>query len=137
MRTNFGRAFELTVGLEGGYSDDPNDPGRETKYGISKRYNPEVDVKNLTLDQAKEIYLKKYWLPAGCDNAPYPMDIILFDSFVNPQRGGNKDLLDHDPENWQEFLIWRMVRYKNLSKPEYVKGHLFRVLRLFEKIKEG
>src|SRR3989304_4267271 len=93
MRENFSKAFELTVGLEGGYSNDSNDPGGETRFGISKRYNPTVDVKNLTLTQAEEIYLNKYWIPAGCDDEPYPMDIILFDSSVNPQKGGNKDLL--------------------------------------------
>lgn len=135
MRENFLKAFDLTVGLEGSYSNDPSDPGGETKYGISKRYHPTLDIKNLTLEQAEAIYLKEYWIPAGCDNAPYPMDVCLFDSQVNPQRGGNKDLLSHNPENWQEYMLWRMARYMHLSKDVYVKGHIFRVLRLFEQLK--
>ena len=136
-RQNFDKAFEFTVGLEGGYSDDKNDPGGETRYGISKRYNPDVDIKNLTLAQAKEIYLARYWIPAGCDAYPYPYDVILFDSAVNPQNKGNKEILDQGPENWQEFLLLRMVRYMKRSKDIYVKGHLQRVLKLYERIKEG
>jgi len=134
MRLSFNKAFILIVGLEGGYSNDPNDPGGETKYGISKRYNPDVDVKNLTLEGAKQIYLEKYWIPAGCDEAPYPMDICLFDGAVNPQKGGNKELTKQEPENWQELLLLRAVRYMENSKPIYVKGHIFRVLKLFKSI---
>lgn len=136
MKITFNKAFEFTIGLEGQYSNDPNDPGGETKYGISKKYNPTVDVKNLTLDQAKDIYYKKYWIPSGCDEATFPMDICLFDGAVNPQNGGNKELLDMHPENWQEFMIFRMQRYMKRSKSIYVKGHIFRVLNLCTKIKE-
>jgi lysozyme family protein len=46
---------------EGGYVNDPADPGGETNFGISKRSYPEVDIKNLTADQAKEIYLRDFW----------------------------------------------------------------------------
>lgn len=141
MRENFDKAFELTVGVEGGYVNDPEDPGGETKYGIAKRYHPKEIIKNLTLDRAKEIYLQEYWLPAGCDKEVYPMDICLFDSQVNPQNdpklpgGGNQEILNQKPENWQEYQILRMVRYMNNSKPEYVKGHIFRVLKLSMKIR--
>ena len=134
MRLSFNKGFILIVGLEGGYSNDPNDPGGETKFGISKRYNPDVDVKNLTLEGAKQIYLERYWIPAGCDDVPYPMDICLFDGFVNPQKGGNKELIKQEPENWQEFLLLRAVRYMEHSKPIYVKGHVFRILKLFKAI---
>ena len=136
MRLSFNKAFILTVGLEGNYSNDKNDPGGETRFGICKKYNPDVDIENLTLAQAKEIYLNKYWIPAGCDEAPYPMDICLFDSQVNPQKGGNKELLKQDPENWQEYLLLRMVRYMENSKPIYMKGHLLRVLKLFTAIRK-
>ena len=143
MRENFDKAFQLTIGVEGGYSNDPRDPGGETKYGIAKRYHPQEDIKNMTLARAKEIYLTEYWLPAGCDNAPSPMDVCLFDSQVNPQNdpklpgGGNQEILNQHPKNWQEYMMLRMVRYMKNSKPEYVKGHIFRVLRLFEQLREA
>ena len=141
MRESFDKAFQLIVGLEGGYSNDPRDPGGETKFGVSKKYHPNLDIKNLTIDGAKAIYLKEYWIPAGCDNAPYPMDICLFDSQVNPQNdpklpgGGNQEILNQHPENWQEYQLLRMIRYMNNSKDVYVKGHIFRVLRLSQKLR--
>jgi len=81
MRSSYEIGVRLTLDLEGNenYTNDPDDPGGETKYGICKKYHPTVDIKNLTLSQAKQIYLEKYWIPAGCDNAPFPMDIALFD----------------------------------------------------------
>lgn len=49
------------MGHEGGYVNDPDDPGGETNWGISKRSYPNVDIKKLTRDQAKEIYRKDFW----------------------------------------------------------------------------
>jgi len=64
----FERAFTRHLDFEGGYVNDPMDPGGETKYGISKRYNPDVDVANLTVNGAKVIYYNKYWLPMRLDS---------------------------------------------------------------------
>jgi lysozyme family protein len=47
----------------GAYTNDPSDAGGETKWGISKRSNPEVDIKNLTYKDAVEIYRIKYYNP--------------------------------------------------------------------------
>ncbi len=58
---NFENAIERILGHEGGYVNDPNDPGGETKFGISKRSYPDVDIKNLTRDQAKAIYRRDFW----------------------------------------------------------------------------
>ena len=49
--------------IEGGYSNDPDDAGGETKYGISKRSYPQEDIKNLTVDRAIEIYTRDWWNP--------------------------------------------------------------------------
>lgn len=141
MKGSFDKAFKITIGLEGNYSNDPDDPGGETKFGIAKRYHPNIDIKNLSLEQAKDIYYTEYWLPSGCDNVPFPMDICLFDSAVNPQNdpkmpgGGNQEILNMKPENWQEYMIFRMQRYKRCSKAKYVDGHINRVLQLCEQIR--
>lgn len=141
MKNSFNKAFEIVIGLEGKMTNDPNDPGGFTIWGLSSRYNPEVSI-GTTLNQAKEIYYEKYWLPAGCEIAPFPMDICLFDAKVNPQDNptwkGNsmEELKLLYPENWQEYLLLRMVRYAKCSKDIYVKGHLNRVLKLYTAIKE-
>ena len=59
----FLRFLKKLIKYEGGYVNDPDDPGGETKYGISKRSYPRLDIKNLTEDQAAEIYHRDYYLP--------------------------------------------------------------------------
>ena len=81
---NFDFAFEELIGLEGGYVDDPSDYGGETKYGISKKQYPELDIKNLTLDQAKAIYKRDYWDKMSLDTVKDPdVALELFEQGVN------------------------------------------------------
>lgn len=140
MRSSYDKAFEITVGLEGHISDDKDDPGGFTVWGLSSRYNPGVH-RDTTLAEAKDLYLYKYWIPAGCDDQPFPMDICLFDSQVNPQNdpklpgGGNQEIMNMNPENWQEYNDLRMNRYMRLSKRKYVFGHICRVLLLSQQIR--
>ncbi len=68
---------------EGGYVNDPSDPGGETKYGISKRAFPNLDIKNLTEEQAILIYYDEYWLDAKVDKLPDELHEIYFDMVVN------------------------------------------------------
>lgn len=86
MSENFERAFTLVVGIEAGLVDDPKDPGGLTKYGISQRQYPKVDIRNLTLEDAKAIYLRDYWNAHGLDSLEYGKALIVFDCAVN---GGN------------------------------------------------
>ena len=80
---NFDQAFERLIGHEGGYVNDPRDPGGETKFGISKRSYPAEDIKGLTLERAKAIYRRDFWGVAGCDAVPDAMKFDLFDMAVN------------------------------------------------------
>ena len=70
---------------EGGakLTKDPDDPGGVTKYGISKRSNPDVDVENLTEDEAVIIYLEKYWKPSKASSLPESLQDMYFDMVVN------------------------------------------------------
>jgi lysozyme family protein len=79
----FAQAFERLIGHEGGYVNDKRDPGGETKYGISKRSYPGEDIAGMTLERAREIYLRDYWGPAGCDAVPAAVKFDLFDMAVN------------------------------------------------------
>jgi lysozyme family protein len=80
---NFDIAFERLIGHEGGYVNDPRDPGGETKYGISKRAHPAEDIAGMTLARAKQIYMHNYWGPAGCDALPAAVKFDVFDMAVN------------------------------------------------------
>ena len=81
--SDFDKAFELVVAQEGGYSNDPRDSGGETKWGISKQAYPTVDVYNLTLQEAKELYRSDFWMKVHGDQIPYPLNVFVFDSAVN------------------------------------------------------
>lgn len=81
------RAFELVIEAEGGYVNDPRDPGGETKFGISRRAYPTLDIKGLTREQAKEIYERDYWLAAKCQLLPWPLSAVVFDCAVNQGVG--------------------------------------------------
>lgn len=79
----FDTVFERVIGIEGGYTNDPNDPGGETKWGISKRSYPRLIIKDLTREQAKEIYLEDFWKPIDGDSLPDSVAYQLFDFAVN------------------------------------------------------
>lgn len=81
--TIFDKAFDLVIGAEGGYSADKRDPGGETMYGISKRQYPNLDIKNLSLQQAKEIYYRDYWTPIEACRLNERLAIYYFDCAVN------------------------------------------------------
>jgi hypothetical protein len=69
---------------EGGYVNDPDDPGGETNYGISKKSYPNVNIKGLTLDKAKCLYYRDYWCKAGFDRVRNcEVAAKLFDISVN------------------------------------------------------
>ena len=83
MKNRFEEAFKWIIKAEGGYVNDKDDIGGETKYGISKRAYPDLDIKNLTIEDAKKIYYNDYWLKIKGDDLNYPLNIIIFDTAVN------------------------------------------------------
>lgn len=66
----FEKAFEYVIQNEGDYVFDKNDPGGETNYGISSRSYPHLDIKHLSLQDAKKIYFCDYWHKKGFEEIP-------------------------------------------------------------------
>jgi lysozyme family protein len=83
----FDEAFQKLIGHEGGYVNNPRDPGGETKFGISKRSYPDLDIAGLSLVQAKAIYLRDFWNRAQCDTLPPAVAFQVFDTAVNSGVG--------------------------------------------------
>lgn len=136
MKENWGKAIEFVLKWEGG---ETVDTGGYTKYGISKKRFPELDIENLTLEEAKDIYYREYWLKYGCDKLPYPIDIIMFNCSVQAETVAKKILDNH--ENWQDFLL-QMIRYytylagSRKYRP-YFRGWINRTIDLYNMIKRG
>ena len=66
-----------------GYTVDPNDPGGETKFGIAKNANPDVDIRALDWAGACAIYYRKYWCAGSCDKMSPRLSVLQFDGCVN------------------------------------------------------
>lgn len=80
---SFDDAFERTIGHEGGYVNDPHDPGGETKFGISKRAYPGEDIRGLTIMRARELYRRDYWDRIQGDQLPGWISAQVFDAAVH------------------------------------------------------
>lgn len=153
----FRECLTHVFGSEGGYVNNPNDPGGETKYGITKRDYPHLDIRNLTLEQAGEIYRKNYWEPCHAPSLPRGLDLAVFDMAVNC---GVRNAVTHlqeaagttpdgdfgpktlaavraaDPRRLLEDFLWLRARYyaritvKNHKLREFMPGWIFRVIKV-------
>jgi lysozyme family protein len=93
--SNFDEIFDFVVGSEGGFTDNPADPGnwtggkigagecRGTRFGISAGAHPDLDIANLTLDQARLIYQSEYWDRIDGDRLPASIALLVFDAAIN------------------------------------------------------
>ncbi|MBR7436834.1 Predicted lysozyme (DUF847) [Klebsiella oxytoca] len=98
----FLHALSFIRAREGDYVNDPTDKGGETKYGISDRRDgladgktdvdgdgkPDTRIKDLTEEQAGQIYFRDYWYPSYCSEWPDGISLFVFDSAVqhNPKK---------------------------------------------------
>lgn len=80
---DFEKAFKKVIGHEGGYVNDPKDPGGETKYGISKRAYPHLGIASLDLETAKNIYFNDYWQKVKGCFLEHSIALNMFDAAVN------------------------------------------------------
>tara|TARA_R100001463_G_scaffold26130_3_gene61350 strand:+ start:5602 stop:6084 length:483 start_codon:yes stop_codon:yes gene_type:complete len=85
MSDHYKEIIANVIEREGGatITNDPDDPGGLTKYGISKRSNPDLDIENLTLDDAIAIYKERYWDSSKADQLPKKLAESYFDMVVN------------------------------------------------------
>ncbi|MBW2091588.1 MAG: hypothetical protein JRI34_05630 [Deltaproteobacteria bacterium] len=158
MDDKFNKAVEKLLKLEGGYVNDPKDPGGETKFGISKRSYPDVDIANLTEDEAIEIYRRDWWEKYGYGLIEYDrLAEKVFDLAVNmgPRTAhgflqvaviltggekihadgiiGPKTIAAMNSHPARRFLLARLrllaiKHYVNLGNPRFLTGWIKRAL---------
>ena len=92
MSDQYAHCLSLTLGWEGGFVDDPRDPGGATCFGItlavykSWAENPSLgvgDIRAITPDAVSAIYSTNYWNATRADAMPPGVDLMLFDQAVN------------------------------------------------------
>ena len=149
---DFHRCISLILGEEGGIANHRKDPGGLTKYGISQRSDPTLNIATLTLDDAKAIYRRDYWNPIRGDELPSGLDLTLFDSAINQGPVTALQLLQHAlqikadgllgpitlaasfkamPDLLDDFDAERALRYEfNRNEETFGRGWYRRLLRI-------
>jgi len=96
---------------EGGskITNDPSDPGGLTKYGISARSNPDLEIEKLTLNDAVSIYHKRYWKPSKVEHLKFSLQEMYFDMFkYEPHLDSDVDtqcqMIEFAIENYDEYV---------------------------------
>ena len=109
----FDTALAQVLKSEGGYVNDPNDPGGETNLGISRHSYPDVDIANLTPALVAPIYKRDYWDKIGGDLLPSPLNYVAFDCAVNQGVSVAMRLLQ-DTIVPTRYIQLRLARYRAL-----------------------
>lgn len=140
--TNFDSALRTILFFEGGYVNNPNDPGGATNYGITQAtYDAWMDgrgyarrpVRDITHDEVRAIYWERYWHPARCPDLPEPIDIVHFDAAVNTGVKRAAILLQRVLGVAQDGIIGSVTLAAALARPpvEIVHDLLFERLRYY------
>lgn len=148
--SDFERALAFVLRWEGGYVNDPADPGGETNRGVTKntydywrlnrrteppfigRDGPGRSVRDITDAEVAAIYELGYWRPARCDTLAWPLCLIQFDTAVNMGVSRADRLLLQAGRDPSAYLHERRNYYTGLAnrKPEmrkFLRGWLNRV----------
>jgi hypothetical protein len=103
---------------EGG---ETTDQGGRTKYGISSRGHPNVDMDKLTLNDAAKIYKRDYWDAYGLDKLAKrnpQLAAATFDTFVNHPPAFAKRALEESGGDVNKLLDIRRGEYERLAKSD-------------------
>lgn len=129
MSPFFQPALNIVLAFEGGLVNDPADPGGITKFGISQRAYPTLDIANLTLEDASVIYQRDYWEPLGLDGKPWGTALMKFNCGVNQGVNFAKTLSD----NPTDIAIAQALKYSRSSDLSlYGRGWFNRLFTVFQ-----
>lgn len=132
MSKPFDDAFEVTIGHEGRYSNNPNDPGGETMYGVTRRVAREAGyagpMRDLTLAQAKVIAKERYWDLWRGDDVGAISSIVAGEIFDTLYNGGNSPLW---LQEWLNVFNLRGAHYPELKPDGRIGPATLNALRLY------
>lgn len=80
---DFQHCIKPILAEEGGLCATAGDPGGLTRYGISQRAYPHLNISALTTADAEKIYQRDYWLPIGGALLPNGLDLLMLDGTIN------------------------------------------------------
>lgn len=116
---------------EGGYGWDPDDAGGETNFGISKRTYPEVDIKNLTKEKAKSLYVSDYWNVIKGYALPRRYALALFDAAVRMGPFRAICLLQGTLEEEVDGIVGPLTRDACVKYPNRLDSYLAKCIAFY------
>ena len=127
----FHQIIPFVIEQEGGYVNHPNDPGGETKYGISKRAYPNLNIRDLTVQDAVRIYYDDYWEDEW-NKLGFPLAACMMDTAVNMGKKRAKEFFSRADGSHIVYLQVRIAKYKEIidNNPKmkvFEKGWMNRV----------
>lgn len=131
--SSFERAVSFTLPHEGDGSDEGDGAGL-TRFGISQRHNPDIDVRNLTKEKAIVVYRERYWDSLDLDSYEPAVAVAAFDTAVNVGQYKTMSIVRNSPE-WRDILDERINHYisvsaRNTSMRKYMWGWIVRTVEL-------
>lgn len=148
IEQQFQRALAIVLGHEGGFVDNPADPGGATNFGITTRTlaswrgTPveQTDVKTITPAEVQAIYRQHYWQASGAPALPYPLAVVHFDTAVNMGVGEAGKILARSNNDVATYLAQRKAVYQQIvqvrpDSAQFLPGWLKRVDQLAQQVK--
>jgi hypothetical protein len=141
----FDNAIDVVLQNEGGFVANDGNSGAPANFGINQKANPDIDVANLNVDQAKQLYKTRYWDKYNLQEVPDDVQAIVFDGVVNHRSDFAKELVDAakngasltdiknmrneeymrlaslDPEKYQQFLGGWQNRLDKFNQGDYAE----------------
>ena len=144
MTDNFDKIMEFVFNHEGWKSDDPDDAGGRTVWGIAEKYYPD-DValmwdmtKEDAQEYAKTIYRRDYWNRINGDALPEKTDAVVMDTCVNMGHIFAEKIKGYD---FFTGIIERIKRYTEIAHVgnniKFLRGWIRRVIDLYYFIKQN
>lgn len=137
----FERCIKFILREEGGYSDNPNDAGnwtgggrgkgelKGTNFGISAATYPSINIKGLTVEQAKQIYWEDYWQFYGIEQYDLPLALCVMDAYVNTRPSYVQTWLMNN-NDYVGFVGERLLTYTSFKDwNHFGKGWAARLAR--------
>jgi lysozyme family protein len=150
VSADFKRALAFTLPWEGGWSDNPADPGGATMHGITlATYTAwraahgyaapsKAALREISDEEVQEIYWNEFWKTSGCEMLEWPLSLAHFDGTVNSGLGNSEKWLNstHSFDGYMAARIDFLTRTNDTWWATFARGVVRRCADLIKKAAE-
>lgn len=147
--SSFETTFTRTIGHEGKFQANPKDRGnwtggkegvgqlKGTKWGLAAMTYPDLDIANITVEEAKAIYKRDWWDKLGMERWPNVMKYQMFDAAFNHGSGRANQFLQYAVKTTEDGKIGpkTLAAVATMDPNDIVMRFLAKRLRYFTEVK--